>query len=130
MSHRITCGHCSQVHATIEGVKACHGGAHIGTCGWLVERSGRWVEHDDDPGDGVYVEGGPSECGAEAMFDERGWRCVAGHEHVSMEARHAEGWDYAEDFGEAMNLARAGVEPLTMSGHVVLGPQSFAPHYA
>ena len=68
--------------------------------------------------------------GAEAIATARGWTCAAGHEHVTAEARHAEGWEYAECYDEAKALAAAGVEPLTMSGHLVTGPQSFAPTYA
>ena len=50
--------------------------------------------------------------------------CHAGAEVGT--ARHDERWDYAEEFGEARDLAMAGVEPRTMSGHVVTGPQDFA----
>ena len=107
----ILCGNCKERHSTVVAVKACHTG-DLFLCDWLVEH---------------YTEDGLSvrDCGAEAVQTERGWTCAAGHAHVTIEARVAEGWDYAEDWGEAMNLAFAGVEPLTMSGHLVLNPASF-----
>lgn len=108
------CGNCGQTTESVETVKACFAGQRE-PCGWVVPAG--------------YNEDGAcyADCGAHVTFTERGWSCEAGHEHVSMEARHAEGWEYAEDYGEAMNLAHAGVEPLTMSGNVVTGPESFTP---
>lgn len=119
----IRCGHCSASHTSTAAVKACSQG-NLFTCHWTVERYVGWT--DDETG---YSEGEMrfEDCGADAIATERGWTCAAGHEHVSIEARHNEDWEYAEDYDEARNLALAGVEPLTMSGHLVLGPQSFAP---
>ena len=117
----IKCAHCKNRHSSVEAVKACAAGA-LTTCHWMVERPevvGGCEEY------GFEVEWGIVDCGAEAVVTERGWTCAAGHSFVTATARREEGWEYAEDFGEAMALARAGVEPLTMSGHTVLGPQSF-----
>ena len=74
----------------------------VGPCDWLVER---WRD-DFDGGRKVIVE-----CGADAVFDDRGWECAAGHSHVVAEVRAAEGGGYAEDEGEASRLGSAGVEP-------------------
>ena len=109
----MTCPNCQAPSESAASVRACYAGQRE-ACGWEMAKG--WNE------DGrVY---GP--CGAHVTFTERGWTCEAGHEHVSMQARHAEGWDFAEEYGEAMAMARAGVEPRTMSGHVVTGPESFA----
>lgn len=125
----IKCGKCGERHGSAAAVAACYVGA-LFACHWMVERPGRWVAYvDDETGEevGDYIEGGIEDCGAEAIASERGWSCAAGHEHVNVQSRVAEGWDYAEEYGEARDLAFAGVEPRTMSGHAVLGPQSFAP---
>lgn len=119
--HLIRCGNCQEPHRSVEAIKACHGGATILACGWLVATFRSFGEDEVWP-DTV-------ECGAEAILTERGYSCAAGHEHVTMEARHAEGWDYAEDYDEAKALAFAGVEPLTMSGHLVTGPRDFDPPF-
>lgn len=63
------------------------------------------------------------ECGAPMHFTDRGWHCDAGHEHVNMESRHREGWDYFDD--DEINAARNGtfmpaVAMRTMSGNEVL----------
>jgi hypothetical protein len=71
-------------------------------CNWLIEQATE---------DGTIAV----ECGALARVTDRGFDCEAGHEHVIQEARIAEGWEYAEDEGEAMQLARAGVEPRTFA---------------
>jgi hypothetical protein len=82
-----------------------HGGpVQHGTCTWLVEFGPEWVEVEwvDENGevqcDGDLVEGGVRECGAPATFDARGFRCENGHEHVTAEARSAEGWSYPEEW--------------------------------
>lgn len=121
----IKCGHCTSTHPSAAVVKACSQGL-LFTCHWAVERPFRWVE-DPETGELFDVEGGTFDCGADAIGSERGWTCTAGHEHVNTQTRHDEGWDYAEEYGEALNMALAGIEPLTMDGHLVLGPQSFAP---
>lgn len=117
-----TCGHCKAPHASPAVARACHEG-RVTPCGWLVERVVGWVDEETGDSDYAQVEG---DCGADAVHTDRGWSCEAGHSHVTAETRHAEGWDYAESYGEALALAGAGVEPITMSGHVVVGPQSFA----
>lgn len=123
-THRIRCANHDETttHASVAAVAACHAGAEVGPCGWLVERIHVNYDPEGGGGEGWTVT---EDCGAEAIFDARGYRCAAGHEHVTMEARNAEGWDYAEEYGEARDLAMAGVEPRTMSGHVVTGPQDF-----
>jgi hypothetical protein len=119
----ITCGKCQTTHQSIDAVRACHDGATIATCGWLVERYQGWVDEETGEGESWLVT---VDCGAECIYDERGYRCAAGHEHVNMETRHREQWDYAEDAGEAMNLMRAGVQPFTMDGHIATSPADFA----
>lgn len=108
----ITCGHCRETHRSVAAVRACSQGVPVFPCGWLVM---------------IATEDGPAavECGADAEATDRGWTCAAGHEHVTAEARHREGWDYAEDAGEAMNMVRAGVEPRTMDGHLATSPAAF-----
>lgn len=108
----ITCGHCKQTHRSVEAVKACHAGALIGTCTWLVERT---VCH---PEDGLMQV--TEDCGAEMICTERGSECAVGHSHVTAEARQREGWDYAEDRDEAIQLAKQGITPFEMDGHIFI----------
>ena len=96
----ITCGNCGSTHDNVFIVRACHDGATIDTCGWLVDRG--WVED-------VHII---TECGADVAVNGRGWACSAGHEYTNMETRHAEGWEYAECEDEAEALTRAGVAPV------------------
>ncbi len=129
-THRIRCANCDGAHTSVAAIAACHLGA-LTTCGWLVEHPGRWVDAEWTNHDGTteatsdYIEGGLADCGAETIHTARGWTCAHGHEHVNIDTRLAEGWDHAEDYDEALGMARAGVEPRTMSGHTVLGPRSF-----
>lgn len=83
-------------------------------CHWMVQ-----VGTNED---GVVF----AECGTAVTVTDRGWTCRAGHSHVTIEARYAEGWDYAEDAGDAMNITRAGRQPFTMSGHVATSARDFA----
>lgn len=126
MSHLINCGHCEGSHATTAAVKACSQG-NLFTCHWAVERYEGWTDEETGESESWLVT---VDCGADAIATERGWTCTNGHEHVNMETRHNERWDYAEDAGEAMNLMLAGVEPFTMDGHLVTSPADFAPTYA
>ena len=107
----ITCGKCKATHASVAAVKACFAGATIAPCNWLVERT-HWYQ-DPETGDWWGGEDGPSieDCGAEAIYTDRGFECAAGHSHVTAEIRWAEGWDYAEDAGEAARLTKYGTEP-------------------
>lgn len=87
-------------------------GADVFRCGWLVEH---WTE--DGPG--------ARECRAVAWLTDRGWECAHGHEHVDMETRAAEGWDYFDD--DEIAAMRNGqwplplVEPRHMDGRLVVG---------
>jgi len=119
----IRCAKCHQRHTSVAAVRACHEGT-LTTCHWAVQRWVGWVDEETGESDGDMQV---VDCGAEAVVTDRGWTCAAGHEHVTMEARHAEGWDYAEEYGEARDLALAGVEPRTMSGHAVTSPADFLP---
>lgn len=101
----IQCAQCKATHGSVEAIRCCHAGATIAPCHWLVER---WFD-SGDPDDGGYKA--EVECGAEAIYTDRGFECAAGHSHVRAEVRQAEGWDYAEDHGEAESLSRWGTEP-------------------
>lgn len=123
---QIRCGNCTETHTSIAAVRACHTG-DLFACHWAVEYPGRWVVIDEETGESDFIEGGIGDCGAEAIVTERGWTCSAGHEHVTAETRHSEGWDYAECFEEAAGMYRVGVEPRTMSGHLVTNARDFVP---
>jgi hypothetical protein len=110
----IKCGKCGQVHTCVAAVKACHRG-DTGRCNWLEWERDRYGIFRDEDGTPI-----TRECGAFAWFDERGSYCEAGHEHISEEARHREGWTYAEDVDEAVALAKAGVYPVAMDGTGIL----------
>lgn len=114
------CGKCAKTHSSIASYKACHTG-DLFSCHWMVQR---YVGDPDEPWLTVV------DCGAEAIATERGWTCAAGHEHVTMQARHDEGWDYAEDAGEAHAMVGAGVTPFTMDGRIATSPADFVPTYA
>lgn len=122
----IKCGKCSTTdktvrHTSVVAVKACHSD-DLFSCHWATEKWIGWTDEETGESDGdMQIR----DCGAEAIATERGWTCAAGHEHVTMQARHDEGWDYAQEYGEAMDLALAGVEPRTMTGHIVLNQRSF-----
>lgn len=116
----IKCGHCTKTHTATDAVKACSQG-NLFPCHWAVKR---YVGDPDEPWLTTV------DCGADAIATERGWTCNAGHEHVTMETRLDEGWDYAEDADEAMDMARAGVQPFTMDGHVATSSRDFVPAYA
>lgn len=107
----IICGSCKTRHSSAAAVKACYAGATIAPCTWLVERTLTFV--DPETGEWWGGEDGPSivDCGAEAIYDDRGFECAAGHSHVTAEIRFAEGWDYAEDAEEAKRMAKYGTEP-------------------
>lgn len=103
----IRCGRCRRTHTSVAIVRACHAGWEVtpaaeqqngGGCGWMIPNA----YYDFD-----YVAQ-VGECGAEIAFGPDAWVCAAGHEHVGMATRHAEGWDYAEDTGDAATLIRAG----------------------
>ena len=80
-------------------------------CTWLVPYPAYWVTFDEETGEGDWMDAGVEDCGAPVTETDRGWTCARGHGHVYAEVRYAEGWDYAEDAGEAELLARAGTEP-------------------
>lgn len=107
----IRCGKCKETHQSVHAVQSCYQGSTVAACSWLVERCSAY--QDPETGEWLGGEDGPSivECGAEAIFTDWGFECAAGHSHVRAEVRHAEGWDYAEDHGEAELLSRWGTEP-------------------
>lgn len=113
MAHEIRCGNRTahrsdlpEYHRTVEGVRRCYQGTAF-PCTWAME---------------VPTEDGPvvRECydvtGAMGWENPRGWECESGHEHVSMEVRHAEGWEYCEDDGDVKRVAAAGLVPVGMDG--------------
>lgn len=100
-------GGCGERHETVAEARACNEG-RLGTCGWLVEK--KYLDFD-------YMEAVVLvECGATTIHTDRGWSCADGHSHVYAEARHQEGWDYAEDKEEAYVLAHFGTTPVRMDG--------------
>jgi hypothetical protein len=106
----ITCGNCHETHRSVEAVRRCYAGtAH--PCGWQWEERDRWGFVTDEDGRRIVRE-----CKALAWDDGRATTCEDGHEHVSAEARAAEGWDYAEDADEARRLASVGVASVGMDG--------------
>lgn len=121
----ITCGNCTRTHTSVDAVRACHTG-DLFTCTWMIQTPFQWIT-DPETGEVFDVEAGIRECGAEAVATDRGYTCTAGHEHINMQTRHAEGWDYAEDADEALGLMKAGVQPFTMDGHIATSPADFAP---
>lgn len=113
----IRCGHCKNTHPTVADVRACattpaRRPADF-ACGWLIHRraGGTWID-----GEWYDYEAADVECGADAWADDTGWTCAAGHSHVTAQARHEQGWDYAADQGEADALAKRGTEPRDMQG--------------
>jgi hypothetical protein len=102
---------CPGEHATAYEVFCCYVTAGkiegVFPCSWLME-----VPGEDGP---YHVE-----CGAPSRMysDGTGYSCALGHSHTDAQARQAQGWDYAADAGEAEQLARAFVEPRTMTGQV------------
>ncbi len=102
----IICGSCGDRHHQAATVQLCHHGL-VFACPWLVQRG--W----DEDGQQVIAE-----CGAAAWEHPRGFACEAGHEHIDAQTRAAEGWEYAEDAGEAANLVKAGVQPYDMQGRI------------
>jgi hypothetical protein len=112
----IKCGSCRSRHLTKEQVLSCYVEAGkiegMWLCGWQY----KGLIATGDP-DEPYYEG-ILECDAPARMraDGTGYDCLRGHEHTTAEARQAQGWEYCEDDDEAKQLARAGVEPRTMTG--------------
>lgn len=113
MAHEIRCGNRTahrsdlpEYHRTVEGVRRCHAGT-AGPCDWQVQ-----VLTED----GYVVRSCYDETGAVLWETARGSVCESGHEHVRMEVRHAEGWDYAEDDGDVRSLAAGGLMPVGMDG--------------
>jgi hypothetical protein len=81
------------------------------TCGWLYQVRDRYGVERDEDGQEVILE-----CSGLAweLPNGRGHTCENGHEHINIETRVAERWDYAADAGEARLLAAAGTEPRDM----------------
>lgn len=106
----ITCGKCKGKHLTVDAVRACHARETF-PCPWLIERPAGWLPEAED-----FVEATIVECGSLAWEHERGWECETGHEHITAEVRHREGWEYAECREEAAQLAKVGVASVDMQG--------------
>lgn len=101
------CGNCHTTATTATTVRACYTGA-VTPCWWVISDNATWVDDETGESDSWPIE---RPCGAHTIHTDRGWSCEAGHSHVTIAARHAEGWEYAEDDQEAKNLLGAGVEP-------------------
>lgn len=105
------CGNCKDRHPKAADARACYSGEVVpvvGPCTWLVERP--YYDFDD------VRQVSTGECGAEAVYTERGFTCAAGHSHVDAQYRRQEGWDYAHDEEEAYVLAYYGTVPVRMDG--------------
>ncbi|GIH95313.1 hypothetical protein ACFFMN_23415 [Planobispora siamensis] len=102
----IICGHCQDRHATVTAVRACSQGIQVTPCHWLVD-----CGYDEDGGMIATA------CGADSYTTDYGWRCTAGHSHVSAEVRAAEGWDYVTEDEAAGYLKNTGRTPVLMNGH-------------
>lgn len=100
-------------------------GPITGTCQWAVERA-TWVHDEDGPELWERVE----DCGAETIYHDEGWQCVAGHEHTTMEARERGGWDYAGDAHDAAVIMRGGREARPMGPRTVIDPHEVARAFA
>jgi hypothetical protein len=105
-----------------------HGG-ETWECTWQVDLPisvvcPRTCECEGQHGE-IWAENGGhwiTECGATAHATERGWYCDAGHEHIDMAVRNAEGWDYFDD--DEVDAIRTGrflpnVAPRDMQGRPV-----------
>lgn len=106
-----TCGHCEGQHHYADTARACAQGRAF-VCDWLVRVPGTEDTDYQDTTRG---------CGASAVTDDRGFHCEAGHDHVNLQTRLAEGWDYASDEQEARGRASHGFESLLPDGHVFTG---------
>lgn len=105
---KIRCGHCGNTHQAVDVVRACHRGAQLFDCGWLVDTR----EYDEDGGQ-IIVE-----CGADAWQTDRGWECANGHSHVYAEVAYQEGWAYVTE-DEADGYAKDTLRtPVLMNGQV------------
>jgi len=111
--HEIRCGnrtaHRSELpeyHRTVEGVRRCFAGTAF-RCDWNIE-----VPSEDGP----VIRECYDVTGAVAWTTDRGWECESGHEHVTQEARWAEGWEYCENDDDVKRVAAAGLLPVGMDG--------------
>jgi hypothetical protein len=82
-------------------------------CDWLIERR---------EFDGMDVAEWIAECGAVLVYTDDRWECLAGHEHVSMQAREREGWDYAEDAYDAAVITQGGRAAVPMGPGTYIDP--------
>lgn len=104
---------CGEKHDSVSVARLCDKGllvpgGIVSTCNWLVLERG--YDFDHQPVDREV------ECGMPSVETDRGFRCLAGHSHVTAEYRSREGWDYAEDAEEAYVLAYYGTDPVRMDG--------------
>jgi len=109
--HRIVCKSgwegCQGSHEKLWQVKECFEAKARGAfvCGDII-----WVWTEDGKVTG--------RCPRPRYLTDRGSECTGGHEYIDQQVRISEGWEYAEDEGEARNLAMAGVEPRTSDGKI------------
>lgn len=114
----VKCGSCRSRHFTADEVLRCYVAAgkieNLFICGWQYEGA----IATGDPDEPFYR--GVIECDAIATIraDGSGFDCAVGHSHTNAQARQEQGWEYCEDFAEAERLARLGIEPRTMDGHL------------
>jgi len=114
--HRIRCRSgwegCTGQHESAIEVKSCFQAKADGAwpCSWLME--GRY----DDGSLFTFACDAPTRC----TDDEGSYECDRGHSHVPAEVRNRQGWDYAEDHEEALQMVKAGVRPVAMDGTAII----------
>lgn len=119
-----TCLHCNGQHHYADTARACQQG-YTSVCTDLVQvpAGSRWEELPDDEEGGYWWDWDAYQrtCGATAISDERGYHCEAGHDHVNLQTRLGEGWDYAGDEAEAAGRASYGYASVLPDGKPYIG---------
>jgi hypothetical protein len=112
--HRILCRSgwegCPGYHEKTWQVQECFAAKRDGAwpCSWLIQLLGE---------DGYYTV----PCGRPTRYTDKAtgaYECLGGHDFIPAQTRSEEGWEYAEDDDEAAQLAKAGVEPRTLTGQL------------
>lgn len=114
------CGKCGDKHLHAADGRACYAGKSVpvvAPCTWLVPR--KYLDFD-------YVEQTLEvECGAEAVYDDEGFRCAAGHSHINAEIMAQRGQVYVDSPEEAYVLGyyNPQLTPISMDGSHEVTPE-------